>query len=140
MLKFLPWALVPALLCLIPGQSIQPGVAGTCASNCLGRIQFTPGQRVTVAVVNQTSGLVLLEQVEGSDPVPVQPGQELRFPWWGGTKPNISMVFWDQTSLPLRAEVTQPNRQTLRVQLRPNYAPPGDRAIYILNDGRVTIY
>ncbi|MEB3338531.1 MAG: hypothetical protein VKJ46_13775 [Leptolyngbyaceae bacterium] len=141
MAKFLSLALVTTVLCFGTAEYTNPVMAGTCASNCgPSPVKFVPGTRVTIAVVNQTAGLVMLQKVQDSDPIPLHPGQELQFGRWGGTKPNLSMLFWDQNNLPLRANITQPNAKTLRVELRPNYVPPGDRAVYMFSDGRVTVY
>ncbi|HEY9849835.1 MAG TPA: hypothetical protein V6D28_10275 [Leptolyngbyaceae cyanobacterium] len=117
-------------------------LAGTCAgASCppppLG---FIPGQRVNFHVVNRTASIVLVEKVEGTDAFPLRPGQELRFERWTGTEPNLSVVFWDATALSLQARVSKPDEDTLRVELRPGSRPPGDRTIYILNDGRVAVF
>ncbi|MCL1475157.1 hypothetical protein [Argonema antarcticum] len=141
MSKLLPATLVAISLLLNCTQSLHPAIAGTCASKCppppLG---FVPGQLVNVEVVNRTASIVLLEKVQGTDAFPLRPGQEVRFQRWTGTEPNMSVVFWDATALPLLTRVSKPNDDTLRIELRPGGRPPGDRTIYILNDGRVTVF
>lgn len=122
-------------------QTKLPTLAQTCASNCGDRpIQFTPGQPIQLEMINRTSSLVQVEQIFSTDPVPLLPGQALQLAPSFGTEPNTSIVFWDETSLPLRAVLTQPNAQTLRIELYPNARPPGDRSLYIQNDGRVTLF
>jgi len=137
--------LVPTLMAatLLLGQAelARPVWAGTCASRCGPKpLQFTPGQRVSVEVVNQTASLVQFQKVFGTDPVPMRPGQELKFAQGGGTEPNISVYFWDETALPLQAKISQPDPKTLRIEIRPGGRPPGDRSVYLLNDGRVAIF
>lgn len=113
--------------------------AQTCTANCLSRqVQFTPGQRIGLQMVNQTASLVLVEQVFRTSPVPILPGQQLDLDPNFGTAPNISLVFWDETSLPVRAILFRPNPNTLRIEIRPG-GRPGDRSIYIENDGKVSI-
>ena len=146
MAKLLPTLLLaPALmvttLLFSQTQAVSPALAGTCASRCgLKPLQFTPGQRVSVEVVNQTASLVQFQKVLGTDPVPMRPGQELKFAQGGGTEPNISVYFWDETALPLQARLSQPNPKTLRIEIRPGGRPPGDRSVYLLNDGRVAVF
>lgn len=142
MSKLLPAVLIITALLLSSAERPQRAIAGTCAgASCppppLG---FIPGQRIDVEVVNQTASIVLFQRVSGTDTVPLRPGQELRFERWTGTTPNLSMVFWDPTALPLIARVSKPNPDTLRIELRPGGRPPGDRALYIFNDGRVSVY
>lgn len=116
-------------------------LAQTCASSCGARpIQFTPGQPVQLEMVNRTNSLVQVEQVVNTDPVPLLPGQELQLDSRFGTAPNTSVIFWDATALPVRAVLSQPSSQTLRIEIHPGGRPPGDRSVYIQNDGRVTIY
>lgn len=142
-MRLFPIALVATGLILGQSPRIEPALAGTCTAqfSCGAQpIRFIPGRRVTVQVVNQTSSLVLLERVQGTSAIPLRPGQNVQFERWGGTEPNISIVFWDQTALPLKVNVAQPNIKTLRIVLRPGGRPPGDRSVYILNDGRVKVY
>ena len=118
-------------------------IAGTCAgASCppppLG---FVPGQRIDVEVVNQTGVTVLLaEKIEGTDAIPIRPGQALRFRRWPATQPNFSLVFWSSVSRILTARLSKPNADTLRVVLISGGRIPGDRTIYILNDGRVMLF
>lgn len=140
MLRLLPVALIATALLL---QAKQPDrvLAGTCASNCPPPpIQFVPGQSINVVVVNQTASLVQFQKIFGSDPIPLRPGQEFQFEQVGGTKPNLSVYFWDETALPLRAVITRPQAKILRIELRPGGRPPGDRSVYVQNDGRVATF
>jgi hypothetical protein len=141
MSKLIPSVLVATTVLM--GQVYAPGsaLAGTCASKCPPKpLQFIPGQSITVEVVNQTASLVEFQKVYGTNSVPMRPGQSLRFERGGGTDPNISVFFWDVTALPLAARLSQPDPQTLRIELRPGGRPPGDRSVYVLNDGRVAIF
>lgn len=123
------------------GEHPQLTLAGTCASKCPPPpLEFLPGQRVNIQVVNRTGSIVLLEKVQDTDAFPLRPGQEVRFQRWTGTEPNLSVVFWDATGLSLVTRLSKPDEDTLRIELRPGGRPPGDRTIYILNDGRVTVF
>lgn len=138
MSKPLAIALITTLLTQAP---LQATPVGTCASNCgPGPIEFVPGQQVRIEVRNQTASLILLERVQGTDPIPLRPGQTVSYFGWGGTKPNVSIVFWDATSLPLIARLSQPKATTLRINLVPGGRPPGDRSVYINNNGRVSLF
>ncbi|MBD6614482.1 hypothetical protein FNW02_00990 [Komarekiella sp. 'clone 1'] len=141
MLKLVPVTLIATVLSLALIDNPSATLAGTCASKCGSRpVQFIPGQRVRLEVVNTTSGLVKLEKLQGTTPIPLQPGQKLRLEQGDGTQPNVSLVFWDETGLPLQAIVSKPNFGTLRLEIRPGNSYPGDRSLYILNDGRVNVF
>jgi hypothetical protein len=141
MFKKLPVALVAATLLVASIDYPNTTLAGTCASNCGPRsLQFTPGQRIRLEVINHTSNLVELEKIQGNRAIPLQPGQKLQLEHGDGTTPNISLFFWDKTGSPLQAVVSKPNFGTLRVDIRPTWRNPGDRALYILNDGRVNVF
>ena len=141
MSKLLPITLIATALLFSPSDLSHSAWGGTCASKCPPKpVQFTPGQRISVEVINQTASLIQFQKIFGTDPVPMRPGQELRFNQGGGTEPNVSVYFWDETALPLAARISQPKPQTLRIELRPGGRPPGDRSVYVLNDGRVAIF
>lgn len=121
-------------------ENSQRVFAGTCASKCGPRpIQFTPGQRVRLIVVNQTPNSIQLEKTHGNKPISLQPGQKLQIENGDGTQPNISLVFWEQTGLALKANITKPNFATLQVELRPEWRHKGDSAVYLDDDGRVKL-
>jgi hypothetical protein len=136
MSKLLYSALITTLL-----FTSSPTLAGTCASKCGPRpIQFTPGQRIRIAVINRTYGIVNIEKLLGTKPLTLRPGQQLFLEQGDGTEPNVSLVFWDENSSPLKAVVSKPDFGTLRVEIRPGNRVPGDRSVYILNDGRVNVF
>ncbi|HIK04980.1 MAG TPA: hypothetical protein IGS40_09720 [Trichormus sp. M33_DOE_039] len=141
MFKKLPVVLAAATLLVTSISDSHTSLAGTCASNCGPRpLQFTPGQRIRLEVVNNTSNLIELEKIQGTRAIPLQPGQKLQFMQEDGKQPNLSLVFWDKTGSPLQAVVSKPNFATLRVEIRPTWRYPGDRSLYILNDGRVNVF
>lgn len=142
MLKSLSIVLILAPFLLGQAAPPPPDFGGTCSGsecNQSRRLKFTPGQRITIQIVNQTSSLVEIQKVYGTDPVPLRPGQEVQFGLGGGTEPNISVLFWDATALPLQSRLSRPNASTLRIELRPGGRPPGDRAVYVRDDGRVIV-
>lgn len=115
-------------------------LAGTCASQCGPRpMQFTPGQRIRVQVKNRTPRVIQLQKLAATEAISLKPGQELTLEHGHGTTPNMSLIFWDDTGLSIQANVSKPNFGTLQVEFRPTWSVPGDRSIYILNDGRVNV-
>lgn len=123
-----------------------PAIAGTCSSNCGPKpLRFQPGRLIQVEVVNYTRGLVLLEDVQGSDAIPVAPSRTFRLTRRTSTESpdgrytNGSVIFWDAQGLPLKATVKQPQPNVMRIELRPAYRPPGDRSIYLNDDGSISV-
>lgn len=143
MSRLLPTVLVATTLVLSPVGSPHPAMADTCVAGSSCRqppLQFVPGQRITIEIANLTQGMVQLQYVSGTDPVPISPGQVLTFARAGSTiDPNVSLVFWDEIGLPLRVNLLKPEARTLRIEVRPGWRPPGDRSIYLQDDGRVRI-
>lgn len=114
-----------------------PVTAQTCAQNCPPPVlQFTPGERINVQIVNRTRSAIDIEKVQGTKPTPLAPGQSLKFERRSSTDPNLSIV-WDTAAFPLKAVLSQPNKQILRIELFGGSEVPGDRSIYIRNDGRI---
>ncbi len=116
--------------------------ARTCQNTCPAPVlQFIPGQRIKVQVLNGTENRVDIEKVAGTKPLSIAPGQQIEFERDSSTTPNLSVVFWDITSLAVKSSLSKPNPNTLRIELKSehNY-PPGDRSVYIHNDGRVEVF
>ncbi len=128
---------------LVPAIAIAPtpmAQAGTCASNCGPKpIRFTPGQAVKVEVINKTASIILLQEVAGSDPIPVAPSRSFQLTRRGGTVDNSSVVFWDAAGFPVKVKVSQPQGNMLRLEVMPEFDPPGDRSVYLRDDGSVSI-
>ncbi|RUT04655.1 hypothetical protein DSM106972_042240 [Dulcicalothrix desertica PCC 7102] len=115
-------------------------VAQTCASKCGRRpLQFVPGQLVRVEVVNRTPRVLALQKSEFSESIAIQPGQTIKFEQVRLTEPNISLLFWDDTGRSLSASLSKLNASTLRVELRPNWRQPGDRSVYVRDDGMINV-
>ncbi len=143
MSKLLPAVLVATALLLSITEYDYPATAGTCvAATSCGRqsIQFIPGQRITVEVANLTESVVQLQQVSSTDPLPISPGQVYSFVRGGRTDPNFSVVLWDAIGLPIKVELLKPQARTLRIEVHPGGRPPGDRSIYLRDDGRVAVF
>ena len=118
----------------------EPGVAQTCTANCGSRqIQFTPGQAVRLQMVNNTASLVQVQQLPLTDTIPLLPGSEVDISSNFGTEPNLSVIFWDETSLAVRAVLFRPEPNLLRIELFPG-SGTGDRSVFIENDGRVRLF
>ncbi|MCP2727063.1 hypothetical protein [Limnofasciculus baicalensis] len=140
-MKFIPITLVAALF-LLSVDGHKKVTAGSCvaASSCGAQpIKFVPGQRITVEVVNLTQSLVQIQQLYGTDPLAVIPGQVQSFVRGGNTNPNFSVAFWDIQGLPLKVNVLKTDSRTLRIEILPGARIPGDRAVYLQDDGRVNI-
>jgi hypothetical protein len=136
--RFLTVLLILGLPTLASAQTIEPG---TCATQC-GQpyLRFRPGQRIKVQVTNRTYKVLQVENALGGQPLNIQPRSTVQFYRGGGTDPNFSVVFWEQTETPLRATPSQLGKDTLKIDL--NFAPrggQGDRSVYLDNDGQVTV-
>ncbi|MBK1989304.1 hypothetical protein A0J48_017470 [Sphaerospermopsis aphanizomenoides BCCUSP55] len=141
MSKLIPATLIATALLLTPTNNSHVTLAGTCASHCGPRpLQFTPGQYIRVKVVNRTPRVLKLEQLPEMRRITLNPGQEYSVDKESATEPNFSLLFWDDTGRSLQANVSKPNFGTLRLELRPSNKFPGDRSLYILNDGKVNVF
>ncbi|WP_017318469.1 hypothetical protein [Mastigocladopsis repens] len=141
MSKFISVAFIATALILTATEYPSTTLAGTCASKCGSHpIEFKPGQLIRVEVVNSTPNLVKFEKPYDTGSLSLQPGQKLQLKQGDGTEPNVSLVFWNEAGLSLKAIVSQPNFATLRVELRPNWQTPGHRSVYIRDDGRVNVF
>jgi len=128
-------------LAILPLSLALPVQAGTCASQCgPAPLSFSPGTTIEVELVNLTPSIVLVQESGGSDPIPLPPGRTLRLPRLTTTIENASVTFWDSLGLAVKATLTKPQADMLRVQLVPDYDPPGEGAIYLRDDGRIDLF
>ena len=126
----------------ISAKRTDLAVAGTCVagSSCPPPpIQFIPGQRITIEVVNLTQGVIQLQQMPVTDSLTISPGQVRTFLRGSTIDPNFSLIFWDTMGLFLKADIIKLGAKNLRIELRPGGRPPGNRAVYLNDDGRVKI-
>ena len=117
-------------------------VAQTCVAgvNCPPpRVEFVPGQRLRVEISNLTQTLVYAEKVQGEPPIDVIPGQMSFFVTSGSSINNLSLVIWDNRGSILTLRPVKVDNNTLRVEVRAGNTPPGDRTVYLRNDGRVLV-
>ncbi|MFH7245051.1 MAG: hypothetical protein ACHWZW_19615 [Spirulina sp.] len=122
------------------GTTTLPALAQSCTSGCQsGQIQFTPGDRITVQVVNRSTVTIDLEQTPMTGPRTLRPGEaiELGFGW--GTSPNISILFWPLQDRAIRLRLGRPEAQTLSVEIYSAPSEPSHRSIFVENDGRVIL-
>ncbi|MBE9007911.1 hypothetical protein IQ259_23320 [Fortiea sp. LEGE XX443] len=140
MSKLISATLIATALLLTSSNNSNISVAGTCASKCgQAPIQFTPGQRIRVQIVNSTPRVLKLQKPSITEPISLSPGQNLNLEQIEGTEPNTSLIFWDETGRSIQANISKPNLATLRVELRPTWRVPGDRSVYIQDDGRINV-
>jgi hypothetical protein len=132
--------LLTTTLLLIPISS-PVTLAETCASRCgTTPLHFTPGQYIRVKIVNRSYGDVKLEQLPEMIKKTLKPGEKLQFDLRGGELDKFSLMFWDEGGRYLKGVVSKPNFGTLVLEIRPNSRDyPGDRSLYIRNNGEVSI-
>lgn len=87
-----------------------------------------------------TGRVVKLQKISGAQPVTISPGQVLSFVRGGRTEPNFSLVFWDALGESLKVNILKPEARTLRIEVRLGGRPPGDRSVYLKDDGHVLVF
>ncbi|MEO1400740.1 MAG: hypothetical protein AAFV72_05720 [Cyanobacteria bacterium J06635_1] len=118
----------------------QPAAAVDCVYRCESdEIQFLPGQPLNIEIVNHTQGRVNLERVLDFNPYLLLPNREINLNVEVGQGPDLSMVFWDENYLPVKVMLHRPEVNTLQIELLPS-GSFSDRAVHLVNDGRVLIY
>jgi hypothetical protein len=141
MSKLISAILIATTLLLTASNNSSISLAGTCASKCgKAPIQFTPGRRIRVQIVNSIPRVIKLQKPAIAEPISLNPGQSLNLDQIEGTEPNTSLIFWDETGRSIQINLSQPNLATLRIELRPTWNVPGDRSVYILDDGRINVF
>jgi hypothetical protein len=141
MFKLISATLITTALLLTPTNNSPVTLAETCASHCGARpLQFKPGQYIRVQIVNRTPRVLKLEELPEMRRISVEPGKKYILDQQSATEPNLSLLFWDDTGRSLQANVSKPNFGTLRLELRPSHKFPGDRSLYILNDGQINVF
>ncbi len=140
-MKFAISATLLATTLLLTAIKSQVTLAGTCASRCGNApLHFTPGQYIRVQVINRSYGDVKLEQLPELRKTTLKPGEKLQFDLKPGTLAEFSLMFWDDGGRYVKGVVSKPNFGTLVLEIRPNSRDyPGDRSLYIRNDGQVSI-
>ena len=122
------------------GMTPLPAWAQPCVAGCQsGQIQFTPGERITVQVINHSHVAVGLEQTPVSGPRTLRPGEDIELGFGWGTTPNISILFWALQDRAIRLHLGRPEPQTLSVEIYSAPSEPSHRSIFVENDGRVII-
>jgi hypothetical protein len=120
--------------------SAPAAVADPCTVNCAsGQIQFTPGDRITIQIVNVGSRPLSLEQPPLLGPRVLYTGNTVETQVGWTAQPNPSVFFWSQEHLPVRARLGRPAPNTLRVEVYSAPSEPSDRSITIEADGRVSV-
>ncbi len=118
-----------------------PQGVGTCKDHCPAKgIQFKPGQRIKVRIVNRTKRYISIEKVAGTKPVILSGLKALEFNKGGESDANPSIVLWEKNETPLRVQLSQPKPDVLLVEVRFAAKKPGDQSIYLRNDGLVDVF
>jgi hypothetical protein len=129
-----------AISLALVGLGQGPALAQTCVENCLsGQIQFTPGDRISVEVVNLSRVTVATEQVPLRGPITLPPGSSTTVGFGWGTTPNLSMFIWALEDQPIRYQLGRLDDTTLLVEVITAPSEPSNRSVYIENDGRVMV-
>jgi hypothetical protein len=120
--------------------NVPAALAVPCTVNCAsGQIQFTPGDRITIEIVNVGSRPLSLEQPPVLGPRILYTGNTFTTQVRWTTQPQPSVFFWSQERLPVRARLHRPGPTTLRVEVFNTPSEPSDRSITIEADGRVSV-
>jgi hypothetical protein len=136
--KLLPVGWLLALVALLWSPPVA--LAAPCTTNCgSGQIQFTPGDRITVQVVNVGSRPLSLEQPPVLGPRVLYTGNTVEMQIGWTAQPNPSFFFWSQERLPVRARLHRPAPNTLRVEVFDASSEPSNRSVIIEADGRVVL-
>ena len=130
-----------SVLAAAPLTMPLPADVGTCKTVCpVKGIQFKPGQRITVRVVNRTKRVISVENLAGAKPVMVSGLKTIEFSKGGTSDPNPSIALWENTETPLRVKLSQPKPDLLVIELRFAAQKPGDQSVYLRNDGKVDVF
>ena len=124
----------------VVGLGPEPALGQNCVENCRsGQIRFTPGDRISVEVVNLSIVTVAVEQVPLRGPITLPPSISTMLGFGWGTTPNLSMFIWALEDQPIRYQLSRVDDTTLRVEVVTAPSEPSDRSIFIENDGRVMV-
>ena len=139
MLKYLSIITIVTLIL----NPINPLLAkpANCKYYCEKPIEFTPGKKFNVQIINLSSNLIEMEKVANTDVMVINPGQIVSFKQMVDTVNNSSFVFADINNIPLQIKIIQLDSQTLRIELhhseRKNIS---DRSVYIQDNGQVKVF
>ena len=98
-----------------------------------------PGQPITIEFVNKTNGLINLERVLDIDLHWLRPQTDFAIETTVGADADMSLVFWDEDNHAVNAVLHRPDNETLQIELLPS-GHDSDRAVHVVNDGRVLVY
>lgn len=122
------------------GQPKQVAIAYDCVYQCGSNdIQFLPGQPLTLEIINHTQSQVNLERVLDFNPYSMRPNQTIFLETTVGGQNDLSVVFWEKDYKPVDVRLHRPDTDTLQIEFLPS-GSYGDRAVHVVNDGRVLIY
>ena len=129
-------ALALTALPLIPYSATAAPCTYRCESS---QIRFMPGQPLTIEFINKTNGLINLERVLDIELHWLRPHTDFEIQTLVGVDPDMSIVFWDDKNRAVDAVLHRPDADTLQIEFLPS-AAESDRAVHVVNDGRVLVY
>ncbi|PZO56600.1 MAG: hypothetical protein DCF15_08315 [Phormidesmis priestleyi] len=127
-------------LAVITGSLPLAAQAQLCTYRCgSNQIRFEPAQPITIKFINHTNNLITLERVLDIDKYWLRPQSEYAIQTLVGADRDMSMVFWNDQNRAISAVLHRPDAATLLIEFLPS-AADSDRAVHIVNDGRVLVY
>lgn len=122
-------------LVTIPVYSQQAGTCTATNSCPTPPIHLQPGSSFTLEIINRTRNPVEFQQLNRNEPFTLPPRQTQVIFNLRSTKPNFSLLFWDNYGDSIEARLFQiaPNR--LKLELLPSGISPQHSTLYIDNDG-----
>ncbi len=138
--SFMDVAALTLALAAMTGSLPLAAQAQLCTYRCgSNQIRFEPAQPITIKFINHTNGLVTLEGVLDIDMYWLRPQSEYAIQTLVGADSDMSMVFWNDQNRAVSAVLHRPDAATLQVEFLPS-GFDSDRAVHIVNDGRVLVY
>lgn len=127
-------------LVALPLERPASAQAVPCTYQCdSNQIRFDPGQPITIEFVNNTQGLINLERVLDIDMHWLRPQSDFQIQTLVGADADMSLVFWDENNRSVNAVLHRPDPATLQIEFLPS-GHDSDRAVHVVNDGRVLVY
>ena len=127
-------------LAVLPLSALKAKASQPCTYQCdSNQIRFTPGQPLTIQFVNRTQERINLERVLDINMHWLRPQADFEIKTVVGADADMSLVFWNEQNRAIKAVLHRPAAGTLQIEFLPSGAD-SDRAVHVVNDGRVLVY